>query len=124
MTDKLKEMPAEDHWPMPTGYRILLAMPEVVDRFDSGILKAHQTAEYEQAASVLGLVLIMGPDCYKEKEKFPYGPWCSVGDYVLIGAYRGTRLKINGYEFRIVDDVQIEAVIPKDSVGKVLYSRV
>lgn len=123
MDEKLRKLPAPEHWPKPTGYRMLVAMPEVEDTFASGIAKASVTAEIEQSASVLGVVLAMGDDCYGEKEKFPNGPWCKEGDYVLIGAYRGTRFKINGYQMAVVNDTQVEAVIPRESVGVVQYSR-
>ena len=53
----------------------------------------------------------MGPDCYKDYAKFPTGPWCSEGDWVVMRAYSGTRINIHGKEFRLINDDTVEAVV-------------
>lgn len=116
----LTEQQLEDALPRPCGYKILLALPEVKETFDSGIIKPDQMRRQEEIATVVALVLDIGPEAYKDKEKFPSGPWCKVGDYVLIRAYAGTRFKVYGKEFRLVNDDSIEGVVA-DPNG---YSRV
>lgn len=114
------EQQLEAALPRPCGYKILLALPEVKETFESGIIKPDQMRRQEEIATVVALVLDMGPEAYKDKERFSSGPWCKVGDYVLIRAYAGTRFKVYGKEFRLVNDDSIEGVVA-DPNG---YSRV
>lgn len=93
--------------PKMSGYRILLALPEVKDTYESGLIKAEDTRYYEQLSSVIGFVMDMGPDCYLDKVKFPTGPYCKMGDFVLVGAFKGTRFKIHGKEFRVCNDDEV-----------------
>jgi len=88
----------------------LLALPEVQNTFDSGIIKAATTKKNEEVSSVIGFVLGVGPDCYTDKVKFPTGPWCKKGDFVLIGAYHGARFSVHGQEFRMINDDQVLGV--------------
>ena len=97
--------------PDPTGFRILLALPEIKEKSDGGIILDPGYTAKEAQASVLGFVLKMGPDCYVDKTKFPTGPWCKVGDWVLIRSYAGSRVKIFDKEFRIINDDTIECVV-------------
>jgi co-chaperonin GroES (HSP10) len=97
--------------PVPTGYRILIGLPDVEEKTDGGILKASQTLENEHVASIVGFVLDMGPDCYKDKQRFPDGAWCKEGDFIIMRAYSGTRFKIHGKEFRLINDDTVEAVV-------------
>jgi co-chaperonin GroES (HSP10) len=97
--------------PSPKGYKILCALPEVEDKFANGILKADTTVRLEEHSSVILFVLKMGPDCYKDKDRFPSGPYCKEGDFVMTRAYSGTRFKIHGREFRLINDDTIEAVV-------------
>ncbi len=97
--------------PEPKGYRILCAIPEVEETFDSGLIKADQTRHIEEHSTVVLFVLKMGDLCYQDKDKFPTGPWCKEGDFVLTRAYAGTRIKIHGREFRIINDDTVEAVV-------------
>ena len=69
--------------PEPTGYRILIAIPDKEEKTEGGILKAQETLHYEEVSSIVGFVMKMGPDCYKDETRFPTGPWCQVGDFVL-----------------------------------------
>jgi co-chaperonin GroES (HSP10) len=88
----------------PSGHHILLALPQVSETFDSGILKSDKTRQIEEVSSVIGFVLKTGPDAYQNKNMFPSGPWCKEGDFVLVGAYKGTRFKVHGQEFRMIND--------------------
>ena len=97
--------------PKPTGYRMLIGLPEVEEKTDGGILKAQTTVNSEHVSSIVGFVIDMGPDCYNDKERFPDGAWCKEGDFIIMRAYSGTRLKIHGKEFRIINDDTVEAVV-------------
>jgi co-chaperonin GroES (HSP10) len=97
--------------PEPSGYRILCVIPEIEDAYESGILKADTTMHYEEVLSTVFFVVKMGPDCYKDATRFPTGPWCKEGDFILARPNSGTRLKIHGREFRIINDDSVEAVV-------------
>jgi co-chaperonin GroES (HSP10) len=97
--------------PEPSGYRILCAIPDIDEAFESGIIKADTTMHYEEVLSTVFFVVKMGPDCYKDPSRFPTGPWCKVGDFILARPNSGTRLKIHGREFRIINDDSVEGVV-------------
>jgi co-chaperonin GroES (HSP10) len=97
--------------PEPSGYRILCAIPEIDETYESGILKADTTMHYEEVLSTVFFVVKMGPDCYKDPSRFPTGPWCKVGDFILARPNSGTRLKIHGREFRIINDDSVEGLV-------------
>ena len=111
--------PEATQLPEPTGYRMLCALPEVEDKFANGLFKPDSLAKIEEFSTVVLFVLKMGPACYKDAAKFPTGPWCKEGDFVLVRAYSGTRFKIHGREFRLINDDTIEGVV-QDPRG---YSR-
>jgi co-chaperonin GroES (HSP10) len=98
--------------PDPTGWRILCAIPQVKNTFEgSNIIKADSVMRVEEQTTVVLMVLKVGPEAYSDKEKFPSGPWCKEGDFVMVRAYAGTRFKIFGSEFRLLNDDQIDAVV-------------
>lgn len=97
--------------PKPTGYHILCAIPEAEDKYESGILKSDETQRAEEVLSTVFFVVDMGPDCYTDKTRFPTGPWCKQGDFILARPTSGTRLKIHGREFRLINDDCVEAVV-------------
>jgi co-chaperonin GroES (HSP10) len=97
--------------PKPSGYRILCAIPEIEKEFDSGLVKAETTVHYEEVLTTVLFVIAMGPDCYKDPARFPTGPWCKEGDFVLVRPNAGTRVIIHGREFRIINDDSVEAVV-------------
>lgn len=97
--------------PEPCGYRILIGFPKIDEKFESGILKSDNMIRQEEVATVVGFVIKMGPDCYKDTTRFPGGAYCKEGDFVLIRAYAGTRFKIHGVELRLINDDAIEAVV-------------
>ena len=97
--------------PDPSGYRILCAIPEIEGSYESGILKADTVLKYEELLTTVLFVVKMGPDCYKDEKRFPSGPWCKQGDFVLVRPHAGTRVKIHGREFRIINDDSVEGVV-------------
>jgi co-chaperonin GroES (HSP10) len=97
--------------PDPSGYRILCAIPEIDDMFDNGLVKADITMQHEELLTTVLFVVKLGPDCYKDASRFPSGPWCKQGDFVLVRPHAGTRLKIHGREFRIINDDSVEGVV-------------
>lgn len=97
--------------PTPSGYRILLAMPELKKETDGNILLPDEFRAKEQNAANVAFVLKVGPDAYKDPVKFPTGPWCKEGDWVVLRTYSGTRMKIHGREFRFVNDDTIDGVV-------------
>ena len=97
--------------PDPSGYRILCAIPETEEAFENGILKSDETRRYDELLTTVLFVIKLGPDCYKDKERFPNGPYCKEGDFILVRPNAGTRLVIHGREFRIINDDSVEAVV-------------
>jgi co-chaperonin GroES (HSP10) len=97
--------------PDPVTYHLLCMLPEAEESYESGLLKAGQTMHFEEVLSPVLFVVKMGPDCYKDPIRFPSGPSCKVGDFILVRPNSGTRLKIHGREFRIINDDSVEAVI-------------
>lgn len=97
--------------PEPTGYHILVGLPDKEEKFDSGLLKADQTMNHEQILATVFFVIKMGPDCYKDAKRFPNGPWCKEGDFILARPNTGTRLRVHGREFRLINDDVVEAVV-------------
>ena len=96
--------------PDPKGWKLLVAMPEVEESTKGGILKATSTMRDEEVSNICGYVLKLGPDAYSDKNRFPTGPWCKEGDWVVFRAYSGTRMKMYGKEFRLINDDTVEAV--------------
>jgi co-chaperonin GroES (HSP10) len=103
--DKAKQLPE------PSGYRILCAIPDAEKEYESGILKSDATLHYEEVLSTVFFVVKLGPDCYQDPKRFPNGPWCKVGDFILARPNSGTRLKIHGREFRIINDDSVEGIV-------------
>jgi co-chaperonin GroES (HSP10) len=97
--------------PKPVGYKVLIALPKVEEKFESGLLKAERTIQQEHVLSMVGLVLDMGEQAYKDPDRYPTGPWCKVGDYVLFRSNSGTRFKVDGVEYRFLNDDSIDGVV-------------
>jgi co-chaperonin GroES (HSP10) len=116
-TDDVIEEVADDSGPMakqlpdPVGYKILCAIPEVEKKTAGGLLKADITLHNEELLSVVLFVLKVGPDAYKDEKKFPTGPWCKEGDFVVVRAHTGSRVKIHGKEFRVINDDTVDCVV-------------
>tara|TARA_R110000824_G_scaffold1185_8_gene6405 strand:+ start:2088 stop:2528 length:441 start_codon:yes stop_codon:yes gene_type:complete len=97
--------------PEPKGYKLLIALPEIDEMTDGGIIRSEDSRHEESIATVVGWVMSMGPDAYANPDRFPGGPYCQVGDWVVFRAFSGTRLKIHGKEFRLINDDTVEAVV-------------
>ena len=106
--DKAKQLPD------PSTFHILCVVPEAIEEFASseiGIIKSGQTKYYEEILTSVLFVVKLGPDCYKDPTRFPSGPSCVAGDFVICRPNSGTRMKIHGREFRIINDDSVEAVV-------------
>jgi co-chaperonin GroES (HSP10) len=102
----------EAQLPKPTGYRILIALPEIEDTYSgSSILRTDAEAKREYIMSIMGLVIDLGDGAYADKERFPEGAWCKPGDYVMFRMNTGTRFSVAGKEYRLMNDDSVEAII-------------
>ena len=105
-TEKARQLPD------PVGWKILCAVPQAEDTFEgSSILMSDAMRKQEEIATTVLFVVKVGPDCYQDKTKYPQGPWCKEGDFVLVRTYSGTRFKIHGREFRVIYEDQVEATV-------------
>ena len=107
-----KEEDFENQLPVPVGYRLLVALPDIDDHYQgTSLLKTESEKQREYILSIMGIVVDMGAGAYADVERFPDGAWCKVGDYVMFRMNTGTRFKVNGKEFRLMNDDSTEAVI-------------
>ncbi len=100
--------------PDPKTYHLLCVVPEAMEEYadsEVGLVKSDKTMYYEEVLTPVLFVVKLGPDCYKDKTRFPSGPSCREGDFVIVRPNSGTRLKIHGREFRIINDDSVEAVV-------------
>ena len=97
--------------PEPQGYKLLIALPDPDEKTEGGILKAASTLHDEEVGSIVGMVLKMGADAYNDPSRFPNGPYCKEGDWIIMRSYSGTRFKVHGKEFRLINDDSVEAVV-------------
>lgn len=97
--------------PEPSTFHLLCVLPEIDEEYESGLIKAGQTVHFEELLSPVLFVVKLGPDAYKDEKRFPSGPSCKAGDFVLVRPNTGTRIKIHGKEFRIINDDSVEAVV-------------
>ena len=109
----------EPKLPKPTGWRLLVLPFKMKEKTKGGLVLAETTLEKQQVASQVGLVMAMGPDCYKDKERYPDGPWCKVKDWVMFARYAGSPIKIDGGEMRLLNDDEVLATI--DSPEDILH---
>lgn len=97
--------------PVPSGWRILCAIPEMDANYASGIAKADETKRIEETLTTVLFVVALGPDCYTDTTRYPSGPWCKKGDFVLVRPNSGSRLVIHGREFRMINEDSVEGVV-------------
>lgn len=117
--NKVEDENLKARLPSPSGYRLLIAIPEVNEKTEGGVFVPDQLKKAEETASIIGFVVKAGPEAYADINKFPNGPWCNEGDFVIFRSYSGTRFKVLGKEFRLINDDTVEAVV-EDPRG---YSR-
>ena len=103
----------------PTGWRLLVLPFKMKEKTKGGVILAEDTLERQQVASQVGLVMAMGPQCYKDKERYPEGPWCKEKDWIMFARYAGSRIKIEGGEMRLLNDDEVLATI--DSPEDILH---
>ena len=114
---KILNKPAEQkakQIPDPKTFHILCVVPEAMEEYadsDVGLVKSDKTMYYEEVMTPILFVVKMGPDAYKDTTRFPSGASCKEGDFVIVRPNSGTRLKIHGREFRIINDDNVEAVV-------------
>ena len=120
-TSKEKDLTKQDSdkLPQPTGWRMLVLPFKMKEKTKGGLHLAEATLEKQQVASQVGLVMAMGPQCYKDKDRYPEGPWCKVKDWVMFARYAGSRIKIDGGEMRLLNDDEVLATI--DSPEDILH---
>jgi len=100
--------------PDPKTFHLLCVVPEAMEEFadsEIGIVKSNQSMHYEEVLTPVLFVVKLGPDAYTDTARFPSGPSCKEGDFVIVRPNSGTRLKIHGREFRIINDDSVEAVV-------------
>jgi chaperonin GroES len=95
----------------PTGYRLLVRVPEIPEKTRGGIVMPQEARAAEQTASCVAEVVAVGETAYLDFEKFPRGPWCQVGDHIIMRTYSGTKFKVDGQEYRLINDDTVEAVV-------------
>jgi co-chaperonin GroES (HSP10) len=117
--NKVEDEQLKAKLPEPSGYRLLIAVPEISEKTEGGVFMPEQLKKAEETASIVGFVVKAGPEAYSDGNKFPSGPWCKEGDFVIFRSYSGTRFKVLGKEFRLINDDTVEAVV-EDPRG---YSR-
>jgi co-chaperonin GroES (HSP10) len=112
-----ENIPAEQkatQLPIPQGYKILCIVPDVSENIDGttlDLVKPTSQLRAEEHGTTVLFVLAVGPDAYKDANKFPSGPWCKQGDFILVRTYSGTRFKMYGKEMRLLNDDQVDAVV-------------
>lgn len=117
--NKIEDEHLKAKLPTPVGYKLLIAIPEVSEKTEGGVFMPETLKKAEETASIIGFVVAAGAEAYTDLTKFPDGPWCREGDFVIFRSYSGTRFKVMGKEFRLINDDTVEAVV-EDPRG---YSR-
>lgn len=97
--------------PDPVTYHLLCILPEANEEYEGGLIKSSQTMQFEELLSPVLFVAKVGPDAFKDEKRFPSGASCQAGDFILVRPNTGTRMKIHGREFRIINDDSVEAVV-------------
>ena len=97
--------------PDPVTYHIPCVLPDADKEYEGGLLKASQTMQFEELLSPVLFVAKIGPDAFKDEKRFPSGPSCKQGDFILVRPNTGTRMKIHGQEFRLINDDSIQAIV-------------
>ena len=98
------------------GFHVLVRPVSVKSKTKGGILLPDSTREDMAYLTTVGKVLTLGDLAYLDKDKFPTGAWCTVGDYVCYGKHAGTKLFYKGIRLILLFDDQITMKVedPKD----------
>jgi len=98
--------------PDPAGIKILCAIPDLDKTYDGSIIERPEAfMQREHQATVVMFVLKLGPDCYTDKDRYPSGPWCAEGDFIITKAYAGIRFTVHGKAFAIIFEDEVQAVV-------------
>lgn len=97
--------------PDPATYHILCMLPQAEEEYEGGLFKASETMHYEELLSPVLFVAKIGPDAFKDASRFPSGSSCKVGDFIITRPNTGTRMKIHGTEWRLINDDSVQAVV-------------
>tara|TARA_R100001082_G_scaffold78443_1_gene46017 strand:+ start:46 stop:417 length:372 start_codon:yes stop_codon:yes gene_type:complete len=108
---KEEETKVASQIPKPKGYKLLISPVKIDEKTEGGVYMPDAIRDAEGIASIIGFVVKMGDDAYKDKDKFPNGAYCKEGDFVIFRSYSGTRFKIHNEEFRLINDDTVEAVV-------------
>jgi co-chaperonin GroES (HSP10) len=109
---KISEQEFEAQLPKPVGYRLLIALPQVSETYEgTQIIRTDKERDREHIMSIIGLVVDVGDQAYSDPDRFPTGPWCKQGDYVMFRMNSGTRFRMGDTEYRLMNDDSIEAVV-------------
>lgn len=99
----------------PTGYHILAAQYIRPQKSSGGILFADKSKSEDKWQGRVGLVLALGPDAYSDTAKFPSGPWCKPGDFIVWPAVEAATSRIE-YGQRGASERAVLVMIPDDRV--------
>jgi chaperonin GroES len=102
--------------PEPSGFRVLIVTSKTKEKTAGGVYLPDDLRKAEDTASIIGKVIKLGPDAYNDADKFPNGAYCQEGDFIIFRSYSGTRFKVDGAEFRLINDDTVEAVV-EDPAG-------
>ncbi len=98
--------------PDPATFHVLCMLPKAEEEFsESGIVKSATMMHHEEILSPVLFVAKIGPDAFKDEKRFPSGPSCKVGDFIITRPNTGTRMKIHGTEWRLINDDSIQAIV-------------
>ena len=106
--------------PEPSGWRLLVLPFTPKEKTKGGIIIAQESLEKLRIATNCGYVIKLGPLSYPDKEKYPTGPWCKKGEWVIFARYAGSRLPIEGGEVRLLNDDEVLGTI--DNPESVLHN--
>lgn len=119
-TDKEEERKISQ-LPEPSGFQLLIALPEAEELTEGGIIKATETKHYEEIGTIVGFVMKLGKDAYADKKRFPSGAYCKEGDFIMMRSFSGQRFTVYGKEFRLInDDSCLATVLDPRGVIKVV----
>ena len=108
---KEEEPKVASQMPKPKGYKLLISPVQIDEKTEGGVYVPDALRDAEGIASIIGFVVKVGGDAYKDKDKFPNGAYCKEGVFVIFRSYSGTRFKIHNEEFRLINDDTVEAVV-------------
>ena len=115
--------PPFEKLPMPAGYRVLVRTLPAKKMTASGMILPDNVQEMDNRARRAGRVIAVGPEAYSRTDM--KGPWCKVGDIVVIPRHGPIRMKVEGedgeIELAILNDDEVIATIQDTSAMNLSY---